>query len=114
MDRLIDEPDWQRYFNFISKLMRGQLLEMETIGLEVGDQIDEVWNTLEDLSYDPAQQLLFIQTQFLARSIFHPREIYALEEGSVVRAICVRDVNDNMRILSFRELLMLSAGDLAP
>jgi hypothetical protein len=107
--REIAVTDRQNYFNFISKTLSGQQIELEVVGIDIGDQIEKDWAAVEGLSYDSAQNTLHIHTQPFSHHVTRLEEVIAVEDGIRVRSICIKDEEGNLRIMHFREPLRLEA-----
>ena len=75
----VPQEAWDRFFNGVSELMQQRLVEVEVIGLDVGDQVEAEWVPLLGVTYDPKSDSLFVQTStgagMLDHSIDSPREV---------------------------------------
>jgi len=55
----IEKPGWQPLFDAISKIMDGKFVEIEVMGLDLGDQFevewlpDVEWLPINGITYDP-------------------------------------------------------------
>jgi len=102
-NHLIKKNEWKNYFDQTSKHLQGHEIEIEIVGLDVGDQIEEEWISLKGLSYDPKENVLFVNTSQSEHPIFTPLEIITSEEGSLIRSIVVKDSDGRLQILKFRK-----------
>lgn len=103
--RTIEENDWSGYFQYVSRMIQGQNVEIEVIGMEFGDQIEEEWATLEGLSYDRKEDILYVHTPPLEHAIPGPFEVVVLEdEGLALRSISVKSANDRLHTFYLREI----------
>ncbi len=107
--REISVTERQIYFDFVSKSISGQQIELEVVGLDIGDQIEKDWAAVEGLSYDSDQNILHIHTQPLSHHVTQLTEVIAVEDGIRVRSICIKDADGNLRIMHFREPLRIEA-----
>jgi hypothetical protein len=105
--RTIEPRERKFYFDFISKRIEGNQVELEVAGLDIGDQIETEWTLVEGISYDPKLDTLHIHTQPNEYMVVKPQEVIAVEEGILVRSVCVRDRDGHLRIIHFREPLKL-------
>ncbi len=110
--RPIKQEERKDYFDFLSKMMKGQEIQIEVIGLDVGDQIEEAWTCLEGLSYDPLLDILHIHTDPADHVICRPLDVLALEDGLALKSLCAMDSDEHLRILNFRELPRLEAPEM--
>lgn len=109
-NHLIKKSEWKNYFDQTSKHLLGHQVELEIVGLDIGDQIEEEWISLEGLSYDPRENILFVHTAETDHPILTPVEVIASEEGSLIRSIVVRDTEGNLQILKFRRPFQIETG----
>jgi hypothetical protein len=109
-NHLINKKEWKNYFDQTSKHLLGHQVELEIVGLDIGDQIEEEWINLEGLSYDPKENILFVHTAETDHPILTPMEVIASEEGSLIRSIVVRDSNGNLQIMKFRKPFQIESG----
>lgn len=65
----IDKAEYKKYFDNISRLIKGQQVELEVTGLDIGNQIETEWVTLEGFSYDPKDEILVVHTPNLNRMV---------------------------------------------
>jgi hypothetical protein len=54
------KPEWQDYFDGVSKVLGAKLVEIEVTGLGLGDQVEVDWLPLIGLSYDPRGDVLAV------------------------------------------------------
>jgi len=108
-NQLIKKEQWKEFFEFTSKMMRGQQFELEVAGMDIGDQIGEEWSNLEGLSYDPRNNILFIHTEKDDHPISDPVEVVASGEGTTTQSIAIKEANGNVQIVRFREPIKIDA-----
>lgn len=108
MDQKIKKDDWKNYFDFVSKVAtRGQRIELEVNGTEIGDQIEATNLLLLGLTYDPREDILHVHADSVDHPIPAPKAIVVDEENFVIRSIAVQDGGDSIQILHFRPPLVL-------
>lgn len=105
----LQRAQWRPYFDWVSKNLVGFQAEIETAGLKLGDQINQEWILLNGLVYDPKDDLLEIATGDLDHLIYHPRDIYVDDAGTMLRSIEVIDAEGNRQIVKLRQPIPLPA-----
>lgn len=103
----IAKPRWKDFFDQISRELQGQALELEMVGLDIGDQIEEPWAPLNDVSYRPAVDTIFLRLRPFSYEIHQPREIVVEERELEIRSISVKDGKGHLQIMNFRRPLRL-------
>lgn len=104
----LDKATWQKTFDQLSKsLLVGKEVEIEVVGLSIGDQIEQEWIQLLGISYDPKSDLIEILVEGLDHLIHKPREVW-VEQGPIgLVSMEVIDADDVRQIIRLREPLML-------
>ncbi len=102
IEHTIPEAERKDYFDLISKSAHGQEIELEIIGLDIGDQVEKDWVAFEGISYDPEAKTLHLYTDSLEHQIPNPSEIIAAEENSLVTSLFVKDSLGHFQIIKFR------------
>lgn len=103
----IDKAEYKKYFDNISRLIKGQQVELEVTGLDIGNQIETEWVTLEGFSYDPKDEILVVHTPTLDHAVHHPVQIIAAEEGPELNSLFIKDTEEHTHIVQFRRPLQL-------
>lgn len=98
--------DFNFFFDYLSRLNLGRQVLLESIGEEIGDQIEESWNLFQGFTYDYKTGELLVITPGGEHVIVQPKKVMILEEGST-RAVGTSDGRGYFRIIHFREPLML-------
>lgn len=82
--RKIEKQEWKNYFNTFSKNFlvdeQPEYAEIKIISESLGDQPETSWLLLQDIAYDPRNDVLDIIVEKLDHRIQHPTEIYVDEE----------------------------------
>lgn len=107
----IDEPKWQSYLEFISRITLGQRVELAVAGLDIGAQTQSDWTPMGGISYDPESHTLFVHTEPIEHLIAEPVEIVALADHTTIHALSIRDGQGRVQTLTFRHPLLLGAGE---
>lgn len=105
----LQRAEWQPYFDRVSRTLGGELAEIETAGLPIGDQVNQEWTPLNGLAYDPKDDVFEIVTETLDHLIYHPQQIYVDEAGPALRSVDVVDADGNHQIVRLKQPLTLPA-----
>ena len=106
----LQRPQWQTYFDRVSRELGGLHAEIETAGLRLGAQINQEWTLLNGLAYDPKSDVFEVTTENLDHLISRPRDIFVDEAGLVLRSIEVIDADGNHQIVKLRQPIALPAA----
>ena len=109
-NHLINKTEYKKYFDDISKLIKGQQVELEVTGLDIGNQLETDWVALEGFSYDPRAEVLVVHTPLLDHGIYHPIEIISAEDGLSITSLSIKDTEEHTHIVQFRRPLMLESS----
>ncbi len=101
-NHVIQKNEYKKYFDDISKLIKGQRVELEVTGLDIGNQIEAEWVVLEGFSYDPKDEILVVHTPLLDHAIHRPVEIVAAEESDTLTSLSISDTEEHTHIVQFR------------
>lgn len=103
------KPQWQDYFDRLSKALGAATVQIEVVGLGLGDQIQADWIPLFGLSYDPKGDLVAVIAEGLDHMIRHPAQIHVDHDTEWVHSIEVVDADDNRHIITLKSPLQLAA-----
>jgi hypothetical protein len=103
-EHTIAESERQEYFKQLTQASHGQEVELEIMGLDIGDQIEKDWVEFEGLTYDPELKVLHLYTASLEHQILNPGEIIAAKENDVLKSLLVKDSSGHSQILQFRNV----------
>jgi hypothetical protein len=104
---------WRDFFDGMTVVMRGRLVEIDVVGLDIGDLVQAEWLPLNGLTYEPRSDTLYVyagpRDSVLDHAIAHPREISVqlAEEG--VQQVVVADEDGRQQFLRLRSPLALPA-----
>ena len=106
----LEKANYKNYFDQISKSLQTMpnKIELEIMGLDIGDQIEVESIQLDGINYDQTSDTLNINTKPLAHIISSPSEIIVATEGIHISAICVKDSANHTHILKFNSPLNLT------
>jgi hypothetical protein len=79
----IPRDNWKRYFDEVERRHIREGTASATINLvstEIGDQPEVTRILIEGLDYDPKSEALEVQLKDLDRLVFHPVDIWVVEE----------------------------------
>ena len=105
----LEKANYKNYFDHVSKSLEFNVnkIELEIMGLDIGDQIEVDAIQLDGINYDQIADTLHISTKPLAHAIQSPSEIIIASEGNNISAICVKDGENHTHILKFNSPLVL-------
>ncbi len=85
----LNKTEWEKYFDAVSKNLKGVEGQLEVVSEELGDQVEVEWSFLEGLSYDPKDNVFEIQFTEGKHDhlIQNPTEIYVEEEAGTLKAV---------------------------
>lgn len=106
-NRIINKADYTKYFDDFSKKIKNQRVEIEVLGLDIGNQIETESVLLEGLSYDSENETLFIHTPHLDHAVNHPNKIIAAEEGATITSFSIADRAGYTHLVKFRQPLAM-------
>lgn len=105
--RRLEKPEWQAFFDHLSKALDAQRAQIEVAGLSLGDQVQAEWLPLYGLVYDPKSELVEIVLEGYDHLIHKPREIYVEDEGGQWVCLEIIDADGMKQIVRLKEPLLL-------
>lgn len=118
--RSLPEERWQDFFDDITNALQGRQVEIEVVGLDLGDQIQAEWLSLNGLTYDPNDDTFYVYVEdtdmMFDHGISHPKEIlvHLGATGGLLDQVIVVDAEGRRHLVRLREPLELPApSDLA-
>ena len=106
----ITSNDWQKKLNQISQKLENRNVNIEVIGMDVGDQFEAKSVHLKGLCYDPRSDVVELYSDNFEHTIPHPSQIYFTSENDVIESIqSIEFVESNTRkqIVTFDAPLLL-------
>ncbi len=104
------KPQWQDYFDRVSKVLGAKLVELEVTGLGLGDQVEVDWLPLIGLSYDPKGDVLAVMVEGIEHNIQHPKKIHVEQDMESLYSIEIVDAEGEHHILLLKDPLRLPAA----
>jgi hypothetical protein len=102
---------WREFFDEMTALLRRKLVEVEVVGVDIGDQVETEWLPLSGLTYDPGEDALYVQTgpaeAVNEHPIGQPREIFIELGPAGVSTFVVIDAESRKQFLRLRSPLEL-------
>jgi len=99
--------EWESFFDALSKAAAGQNVEVEVIGLNLGDQTEQDWLRLKGLTYGPKDDIFYVYTEALDHMIRSPQQIFTDWSGADLRVIEVYDKDNRSHIIKLKDRLLL-------
>lgn len=112
----LPNENWSAFFDRMSERLRGRLIEIEIVGLEIGDAIDAEWSPLNGVSYDAQQDVLYVFTETggpVEHAIVRPQKIYFVLGPAGVEQVVVLDADERKYFLRMRTPLELPENNEA-
>lgn len=104
----LEKAVWQKTFDQLSKTaLVGKEVEIEVLGLKIGDQIEQQWIQLLGMSYDPKSDVIEVLVEGLDHLIPKPREVWIDQGAAGLSSMEVIQDDDVRQIIRLREPLML-------
>jgi hypothetical protein len=106
---LIAKQDWAAFVEAFSNRLEGRQVELEIVGLDLGDQIEAEWLPLHALRFGERAGRLHVQLQ-QGGTVDHAIEaveIWAEISGGELSSLVVIDTSGHKQILRFRAPLGL-------
>ena len=97
--RKLDRPEWQTYFDRMSRQLRGGAVEIEVASLAIGDRFETDQVRLYGVTYDPKDDVLDVVMEGHDHRIEHPREIQVDEGAEGLKNVEVVDADGNRQML---------------
>jgi len=84
----IEIADLQHYLDHLSSVLPAEVVEIEVVGLDVGDQLESSGLKLSGISYDPKDDAVSVDLDDKAQHrIAAPQEVYVDEGDDGLRSI---------------------------
>jgi hypothetical protein len=108
--RALGKPEWQSYFDRISKALTGKRAEIEVTGLRIGDQVAAKWLPLLGITYDSKDDLLEIALEGMDHLINRPLAISVDDGPDGLTSMEIVDSEGRRQIIKLMDPLMLSVS----
>lgn len=107
MADILKKPEWQPFFDLVSRALKGKQAEIEVASLTLGSQIDAEWLPFIGITYDPRDNLVEILLEGVDHLIRNPERIAVESQGALISVIEVVDHEGTQQILRLRDPMML-------
>ncbi len=106
----LDKPQWQNYFDRMSKSLEGKRAEIEVEALSIGAQIEAEWVPLIGITYDHKSDVLEVALEGLDHMIGKPTEIWVDQAGPELMSVEAVDKEGFRHIIKLHDPLLLPAS----
>lgn len=103
----IERAQWHRFFEDLTRAIRGRQTDVEIASAEFGDQMMAQGARLLGVSYDGKGDLLEIELDGLGHRVAAPASLHVDREGGAVRGIEVVGADDAKTLIRLRDPLLL-------
>ncbi len=103
----LEESEYERYFNELSKALQDEKVEIEIMALSVGAQQQTRWIPFIGISYDPPEKTISIISEYIDHRIKQPREVYIEDTGSGITSIKISGGDGYEHLLKLKEPVSL-------
>ncbi|MDH3635133.1 MAG: DUF5335 domain-containing protein [Gammaproteobacteria bacterium] len=105
--REIEKDNWQSFFDQVSRVLQGKLIQIEVDSLELGAQTELDKLSLNGLTYDKKDDAFIISTEEIEHVIHSPKQIFVADGTEGINSLQVRSADGTEQIISFVEPLAL-------
>jgi len=109
--REIEKDNWQSFFDQVSRVLQGKLIQIEVDSLELGAQTELDKLSLNGLTYDRKDDAFIISTEEIEHAIRSPQQIFVADGTEGINSLQVRSADGTEQIVSFVEPLALPPAD---
>ncbi len=103
MSELIKKQNYHTYFDALSKFFEDDLVEIEVMGLKLGDQIEADYVTLNGMTYESKEDILYLYLgDELEHTIRNPVEVYVDEGEFGVDEIAIKCAHGHLHLVKFK------------
>ena len=107
----VEPAQWKAFFDSFSHHLVGRQVEIEIVGLDLGDQIEVAWRPLGGLTYEPRSDTLHVyvngRDDHIDHAIVAPQEVWAELEDDALKSVVVMDRDGHKQFVRFRDPLAL-------
>jgi hypothetical protein len=105
----LEKPQWQAYFDQVSKGLAGKQAEIEVNSLKLGNQTEAEWLPFYGITYDPKNDIVEVVLEGLDHLIHKPREVFVEHDSVEMHSVEIIDQDDVRQIVRLRNPLMLAS-----
>jgi hypothetical protein len=116
VDQKVERDGWRAFFDIVSRALGGRSVEIEVVGLDVGDQLEGDAMALNGITYDHSDGSIDIYLlkpnalAHMARRVGSPRDVYIQVDGTGLLRIVIVDHEGHEVLVHFRAPLLLPAS----
>ncbi|MDH3653090.1 MAG: DUF5335 domain-containing protein [Myxococcales bacterium] len=108
--RKLERPEWQRYFDEVSKHLPTMRVGISIMGESIGVQPESEDSVLVGISYDPNDEALEVDAANISHRMPKPKQIFVREEAGRLSSIEVIAQDGTKQIIELRPLPSLPAS----
>lgn len=109
--REISKHNWQGFFDQVSRVLKGKLIQIEVGGLELGAQIEVTKLSLNGLTYDAKDDAFIVSSDEIEHVIRSPQQIFIADGSDGINSLKVCAADETEQIINFVEPLALPSAD---
>jgi hypothetical protein len=108
----LPHESWHGFFTDMTQAVRGRQIDVEIVGMDVGDEQEAEGVPLSGITYEPVEDALYVFVDGeVDHGISHPREIYVELGEAGVKQLVVFDAQDRREFVRIRAAMQLPYGD---
>src|SRR5262249_21280753 len=104
---------WHEFLDGLTRVVRGMRIEIDVMGLDVGDETETEWAALTGITYEPKEDVLYVYLDRdsgpFEHAIHHPTQLFVQLDGSSINQMVVFDADEHEQFLRLRDALKLPA-----
>jgi hypothetical protein len=104
--------NWQGFFDTLSRTLEGNLVSIEVIGLDIGDQIEATGLAIHGITFERRDNAIYVYADGennVAHHVAAPRAVYVEVEDGTLRSIVVLGDDGHEQIIRLASPVMLPA-----
>jgi hypothetical protein len=102
--RKLENQDWQRYFDEVSKNLPTMRVGISIMGESIGVQPETEGSMLVGISYDSNDEVFEVDTENVSHRVVKPKEIFVREEAGKLSCVEVIATDGTKQIIELRTL----------
>jgi len=99
----LEEPEYEAYFDTLSKGLKNQVAEIETMAVGIMDKEQTDYIPFYGISYDPSEKTISIICEYIDHRIKKPREVWVKNNETGIAAIEITGGDGYTHLLKFKE-----------
>ncbi len=108
--RKLESPEWQRYFDEVSKHLPTMRVGISIMGENIGVQPESEGSLLVGVSYDSNDDVFSVDAANISHRVPKPKEIFVREQAGRLSSIEVIEQDGTKQIIELRPLPSLPAS----